>query len=198
MKLLLVSHAETDWNVQSRLQGHTDVPINDRGRRQATLLRGRLAHEPIEAIIASDLARARQTAEIIAEPHGLSVQTDARLREMCFGDWEGFTYDEIDAKYPAELARWQQAAGDPGPPGGERLSDLAARLRDFLDEVTTRPESVILLTAHRGSLRALLCLLLGVSVEGHWDYRLQIASLSIVEWNEGKGVLQEFNQVTEE
>jgi broad specificity phosphatase PhoE len=92
--LLLVRHGETDWNAEGRLQGHTDRPLNEHGRRQAQALAGRLADQEIAAVYSSNLARARETAEIVAEPLGLSVFLDADLREKNWGTWEGLTPSE--------------------------------------------------------------------------------------------------------
>src|SRR5438132_1605088 len=103
MRLLLVSHAQTDWNVEGRFQGQTDIPLNSYGRLQARKLQQRLASTPLDAIVASDLSRARETAEIVAAAHGKPVRTDRRLRELHFGSWEGLTYSEIQAKYPDAL-----------------------------------------------------------------------------------------------
>jgi len=83
--LLLVRHGETDWNAEGRLQGHTDRPLNDFGRRQAAALAERLADDDIDAVYASDLARARETAEILADRLGLAVVTDPDLRERNWG-----------------------------------------------------------------------------------------------------------------
>ena len=98
--MCLVSHAQTDWNVQGRFQGQTDIPLNEFGRDQALALQQKLSQENFQAIVASDLRRARETAEILAKPHGMIVQTDPRLRELNFGEWEGLTYAEIQQKYP--------------------------------------------------------------------------------------------------
>ena len=96
--LLLVRHGETDWNADGRLQGHTDRPLSDYGRRQARELAGQLEDEgeELEAIYSSDLARARETAEIVAGRLGLPVVLDADLREKDWGTWEGLTAVERD------------------------------------------------------------------------------------------------------
>ncbi len=94
--LLLVRHGETDWNAEGRLQGQTDRPLSDYGRRQARQLAEELADEDLAAIYASDLARARQTAEIVGERIGLPVELDAGLREKDWGTWEGLTAVERD------------------------------------------------------------------------------------------------------
>src|SRR3954452_24611267 len=92
--LLLVRHGETDWNAEGRLQGHTDRPLNEYGRRQAKELAARLAGGHVDAIYASDLSRARETAEIVGERLGLTVVIDPDLRETNWGTWEGLTGDE--------------------------------------------------------------------------------------------------------
>src|SRR5919205_4262120 len=94
--LLLVRHGETDWNADGRLQGQTDRPLSDFGRRQARQLAQELVDEELEAIYASDLARARETAEIIGERLGLAVVLDADLREKDWGTWEGLNSVERD------------------------------------------------------------------------------------------------------
>src|SRR5437763_15141928 len=94
--LLLVRHGETDWNADGRLQGHTDRPLSDFGRRQARQLADELAGEDLEAIYASDLARARETAEIVGEQLGLPVVLEPDLREQDWDTWEGLTAVERD------------------------------------------------------------------------------------------------------
>ena len=95
--LLLVRHGETDWNAEGRLQGHTDTPLNDYGRRQAAALADDLARDGIDVVYSSDLARARETAEIVAARLGLAVLLDPGLREKNWGSWEGLTPMERDA-----------------------------------------------------------------------------------------------------
>ncbi|MFL5916105.1 MAG: histidine phosphatase family protein [Gaiellaceae bacterium] len=95
-RLLLVRHGETDWNADGRLQGQTDRPLSDFGRTQALRLAGELAEEELEAIYSSDLARALETAEIVAERVGLPVLLDPDLREKDWGTWEGLTAVERD------------------------------------------------------------------------------------------------------
>jgi broad specificity phosphatase PhoE len=94
--LLLVRHGETDWNADGRLQGQTDRPLSDYGRRQARQLAAELADDALDAIYSSDLARARETAEIVGERLGLPVVLDPELREKDWGTWEGLTAVERD------------------------------------------------------------------------------------------------------
>src|SRR5262245_20482819 len=97
---LLARHGETDWNREHRVQGHTDVPLNAAGLGQARVLAERLADVSLEAIYASDLERARATAEAVARSQGLEVQVDPDLREKHFGSWEGLTDVEIAQRFP--------------------------------------------------------------------------------------------------
>jgi broad specificity phosphatase PhoE len=94
--LLLVRHGETDWNADGRLQGHTNRPLSDFGRRQARQLAEELDGEKLDALYSSDLARARATAEIVGERLGLAVALDPDLREKDWGTWEGLTAVERD------------------------------------------------------------------------------------------------------
>jgi alpha-ribazole phosphatase len=195
MRLLLVPHAETEWNVLGRFQGHADVPLNNRGRQQAQRLQQGLAEETFDAIVASDLCRAWETAQILALPHGLKVQAESRLRELHFGDWEGLTYAEVRERDLDALLDWEKDPLRTCPPGGERLTSMAQRVQDFLRELTAAKSSAILLVAHRGSLRVLLCMLLGRAVERHWEFRLDLASLSELEIVGGKAALVRLNEV---
>jgi alpha-ribazole phosphatase len=195
MRLVLVAHAETEWSALGRFQGNTDIPLNERGRRQAFLLQQHLAGKTFQTILASDLRRARETAEILALPGSISVRSDSRLRELHFGDWEGLTHAEIQERYPDALAAWRENPLQVSPPGGERLTDLVRRLQHFLDDLWGHSQQgTILLASHRGALRALLCLLLGLPVERHWEFHLEVASLSEVAIVADKAKLVRFNE----
>src|SRR5574338_121077 len=107
-RLLLIRHGQTDWNVEGRWQGHLDEPLNAAGVKQAQALGDYLRERPISAVYSSDLGRARVTAERIAEPHGLSVNTDARWREQNLGVFQGLTTSEINGKYPDEMRQLRE------------------------------------------------------------------------------------------
>lgn len=129
-RIVAIRHGETTWNVDTRLQGHQDIPLNDTGRLQAARLAEALIDEGIAAVYASDLARAHQTARTLGNALGLPVVTDARLRERCFGVFETLTHAEIEARWPAEARRWMQRDPDFAPAGGESLRTLSARCVD--------------------------------------------------------------------
>ncbi len=197
MRLILVRHGETDWNVQARYQGHTDVPLNGTGRAQATALGQRLAREKIDVLYASDLQRARSTAEAIASRHGLPVRSDPRLRELDWGDWGGLTHGEIEARAPRELAAWMADLMGAAPPGGESLATLAARVQGMLADIVSHHQGqTVLLVAHGGPLRVLLCLALGLELQLQDRFRLDSASLSELALYEEHSMLIRLNDTS--
>lgn len=151
LRLLLARHGETDWNAERRLQGWAEVPLNARGCEQARRLALRLTDEPIARIFASDLARARETAEVLAAPHGLAVETDPRLREQNYGEWEGRVLPDFSRRDP-EFHRLR-AEPEFRPPGGESKDDLRHRVLDFVAErLREAREETILVVCHGGPL----------------------------------------------
>ena len=183
IRLLLVRHGETDWNRLRRHQGQSDIPLNARGRQQIEVAAECLAGVQIDAVYASDLKRAWDTAQAIAAQHdGLPLLKEPRLREMHFGDWEGLTYEEIYQRDPTAAESWNQSLMDAGPPKGENLPQFAARIQEMLtDIIAMHPDETVLLVAHGGTLMVLLCLLLSHPIENYWQFRLAKASLSEVE-----------------
>jgi len=148
-QLLLARHGETDWNRNGRVQGHTDIPLNATGIAQAQALAERLAGEPLVAVFASDLERARVTAAAVAARHGLPVSIDPDLREKNFGTWEGLTGIEIQERFPdATRGAW----GD-----GESTGEVTERVITALERVRREhPDALVLVVAHGGPLRAAL------------------------------------------
>jgi broad specificity phosphatase PhoE len=163
--LYFVRHGETDFNVQQRLQGRRDTMLNVRGRQQAAdcgeLLRDLFARDRRRAdelaYVASPLSRARETMEILRATLGLDPQSyeiDARLVEISYGEWEGSTLSEIDARSPDLLVRRERDKWDFAPPGGESYRDLTARVREWFETVTR--DTVV--AGHGGGARALMAL----------------------------------------
>ncbi|HKI92794.1 MAG TPA: histidine phosphatase family protein [Gaiellaceae bacterium] len=147
--LLLVRHGETDWNAEGRLQGHTDRPLNDYGRRQAAALAEQLADEEIAAIYASDLARARETAEIVSGRIGLPVALDPDLREKNWGSWEGLT--------AAERERVEHV--------GETTKEHRERTLRAVHRIAEQhPGECVVVVTHGGSLRRVQAAVLGVAL----------------------------------
>ena len=160
-KLLLVRHGETDWNRDGRWQGGSDTRLNDVGREQAEALAERLDGE-IDVVYSSDLARARETAEIVAAKLGLEVRLDPRLRERGFGSWEGLTTIEIEERFADAHRRWLAGEGA-GADDAEAFEDFSARVEDFLSDVLRlHPGEEVLVISHGGSIRVIHALAAGV------------------------------------
>ena len=148
--LLLVRHGETDWNADGRLQGHTDRPLSEYGRRQARELAGELEGEELEAIYSSDLARARETAEIVGERLGLPVVLDPDLREKDWGTWEGLTAVERDR---VEFV-------------GEQTEAHQERILGALRRISERHpgDGRVLVVTHGGSMRRVQTAAMGMAM----------------------------------
>jgi len=127
LHLMLVRHGESEWNAQRRYQGQSDVPLSALGKRQAELIAERLAGGKIDAVYASDLKRAWETASAIAGKSGLQVLPEPRLRELKFGVLEGLTFDEAQAQYPQMIATWLEDFNQP-PDGAETIDLFNARI----------------------------------------------------------------------
>lgn len=151
--LILTRHGETDWNAERRWQGQSDPPLNERGREQARALAATL--DGVDVIYASDLARARETAEILNARLGREICFDPRLRERSFGAWEGKTWDELEDDFAEALERWR-AGETHGPDDAERYEDFSKRVESFLaDVVGTHPSERVLVVGHGGSIRVI-------------------------------------------
>lgn len=196
-KLLLVRHGNTKGNSAKRFWGQTDVELSATGIRQAKRLRDRLATERIDAIYTSNLRRASVTAEIIASRHQLAVITCAELHEINFGKFEGLTFKEISQLHPELVKIWPTRGLDFKYPGGESIADLNNRVIKFLDRLKKHsPEETILIVAHNGILRLLICHLLGIE-PWHWrQIRPDLASLSILETYPQGAILNSLNDVS--
>jgi broad specificity phosphatase PhoE len=152
--LLLVRHGETDWNRDGRWQGGSDTSLNELGREQARLLADQLDGS-IDVVYSSDLARARETADIVAAKLGLEVRVDPRLRERGFGSWEGLTMPEIEERFADSHRRWLAGEG-PGAEDAETFEDFSTRVNDFLaDVLRLHPDEDVLVISHGGSIRVI-------------------------------------------
>jgi broad specificity phosphatase PhoE len=159
--LLLVRHGETDWNREGRWQGGSDTRLNEVGREQANALAATL-DGTIDTIYSSDLARARETADIVAAKLGLEVQLDDRLRERRFGSWEGLTNPEIEERYADAHRRWRAGEG-PGAEDAEPYDAFAKRISAFLQDVLARHQGdEVLVVTHGGSIRLIHALATGL------------------------------------
>ncbi|MBN1486352.1 MAG: alpha-ribazole phosphatase [Anaerolineae bacterium] len=179
LRLLLTRHGLTEWNVEQRHQGDTDVPLNDTGRNQAKALARRLAQEKVDIIYTSDLSRARETAQEVARLKPVPLYADKRLRELAFGEWQGLTHDQIVQRDPELWQAWLNDRMNNCAPGGETLAEFAERTRSLLTELIAKhQDQTALLVAHGGNVSVMLCLLLNLSPQSYWQFRVRNTSLS--------------------
>ena len=195
----LVRHGETDWNRKNRIQGHSDVPLNERGRRQANMLAKRLAGCKFSRVYSSDLSRAIETAQAIVKGSEAPIETDRDLREFYYGEWEGLTLKEVETRYPTALAeRIGMGNGAFATPGGEDTTGVLDRVRRFHTKTEKLHNSAenILIAAHGGSLRALLVCLLGLPDDYFWSFRVDCGSLSVIGNQPGGRILEIWNDIS--
>ena len=196
-RVLLVRHGDTELNSAERYWGRSDVKLSAAGLRQAEKLRERLAVEKIDAVYSSDMERSLVTAEIIASSHQLAVITCAELREVNFGQLEGLTFGEISRLYPEVAKLWADRSPKLIYPGGESLVKFNNRVSKFLNRLDKHTVGeTILIVAHAGVLRTLVCQLLGIDLRRRWQIRLDLASLSILETHQQGAILSLLNDVS--
>jgi len=164
--ILLARHGETDWNAERRWQGHTDRPLNQRGREQARALAERLDGTRLAGVYSSDLERARETARAVAERHRLPHHLVRELREVDVGSWSGMTKSEAAERDPDGYRRWTN--GHPGWSDGETYEQMSARVIDAVRKIAARhPDVPALVVAHGGPIRALHAAALGLDVHAY-------------------------------
>jgi probable phosphoglycerate mutase len=182
-RLVAVRHGETAWNVELRMQGQLDVPLNDTGRWQAERLAEALRDERFDAIHASDLARALETARIVARSQGIEVTADSGLRERCFGEFQGLTFDEVSRRWPEGARRWKHREPDYAPEGAESLRAFAARCVAAVERIAARHAGgSILVVAHGGVLDSLYRAATHVPLQPTRSWALGNASINRLLW----------------
>lgn len=197
--LVLLRHGETELSAGKRFSGIArDVPLTERGAAQARLAGERLRRQgTIEAIVASPLLRARTTAEIVGSILGLALDIEDDLRECDFGDWEGHTFAELQAKWPAELSAWLASTSVP-PPAGESLDAVGARVRRVRDRVVRHhPGRTVLVVSHVTPIKELVRLALDAPPAAVFRMELALAGISVVQWYaDGHTSLRLFNDTS--
>ncbi len=183
-RIIAVRHGETAWNVDTRIQGQLDVPLNDNGRRQAQrLARALAASEQINAVYSSDLLRAWDTAQSIAAAVGLQTITEPGLRERGFGSFQGKTFTELETQWPDETARWRTRDPVWAPPEGETLVAVRERVERATHALAQRHiGSQIVLVAHGGVLDMMYRCAAGLDVCAPRTWALGNASINRLLW----------------
>ncbi|MDD5479067.1 histidine phosphatase family protein [Rhodoferax sp.] len=182
-RLIVIRHGETAWNAQTRLQGHTDIALNEQGIWQAGQVAQALRDEAIDAVYASDLLRAWQTANAIAHATQAPLVAEPALRERAFGSFEGHTYAELDTRYPEEALLWRQRDPEWTPPGGESLLTVRERISQIASTLANRHMGgQIVLVAHGGVLDQLYRLATGQALQAPRSWHLGNAAINRLLW----------------
>jgi probable phosphoglycerate mutase len=182
-RIIAIRHGETAWNVDTRIQGQLDIPLNTVGRWQASRVAQALAQESIQAIYTSDLLRAWETAGAIAQATGLPLQAHEGLRERGFGDFQGKTFAEIEVLWPELSRQWRARHPEWAPPGGESLTALRARIVQTANELAEKHRGEqIVMVAHGGVMDMLYRLATNQTVNAPRTWQLGNASINRLLW----------------
>lgn len=196
MRILLLRHAETEWNQARRYQGWRDIPLSPTGREQAESVARLLAASPLAAVWSSPLTRARETAALIAAPHQLTVRAADAFTEMRFGDWEGLTRDEVRARFPEAHRAWAETPHEATWPGAEPLAAVRARVLAGLDELRAAHQGQsVCLVSHGITGRVLILETLGLSLDRLWSLQLSSTGISELEFRDDWTTLHRMNSL---
>ncbi len=192
-EILLLRHGETDWNIQRRFQGGTDIPLNSNGERQAVILHKTISSWDPDTVWVSPLQRAVKTAELLMDGQTERITVMNDLREINFGDWEGKSIDILRTSDPL-FNEWQDEPFLKAIPNSEPTDKVFSRVRRVLKVVTECDAERILIISHGGTLRVLLAEALGVPLKATWkNFLLSNCSLSGLTYSRGKFVLCFYN-----
>lgn len=193
-KLILIRHAETEWNSTRRYCGHKDIGLSDRGKQQAKKLRKILTKKIIHRVYASDRKRAIQTAKIIFNGT-MKIEKIKDLREINFGCFEGLTHEQVTKKYPQIYQKWLRDPHKNNIPGGEKIPDFKKRIVSAIKKnIALNHDKTTALVFHGGSISIFLTSIL--KKDKFWQYIPRSASISIVEYKKGKAKITLFNDIS--
>jgi broad specificity phosphatase PhoE len=182
-QIILVRHGQTPWNKDKIFRGSKDIPLNDQGREEARLAGEWLKGEKIDFAYTSPLSRSRETAQAIAQHHGIMVTDLPGLSDLCYGDWEGLPLTEVKMKYADLYHQWETAPHMVRFPGGETLAELRCRaLSAGLEIVVRHPKESVLLSAHRAVNKVLIAALIGLDDSHFWRIGQDTTAVNRFTW----------------
>jgi broad specificity phosphatase PhoE len=185
MQIVLVRHGATDWNLEHRCQGSSDRDLSELGLSQAEQIAALLRHENVHAVYSSDLKRARRTAEVISQPHNLPVMIEEKIRELDHGELEGLTFNEIRQNFGEFLTRWRTEPAELQVPGGEKLTDVAARAWSGLTQIVERHPSAqsIVVVSHNFPIVGIVCRITGTHLNHYRNFHLDPCGITRLHCN---------------
>jgi broad specificity phosphatase PhoE len=195
-RLVLVRHGQSTWNKEHRIQGQLDPPLSLEGLRQAGLLGERLAGRRFAGFYTSDLKRAFETAQAIESFVGVQPEVMPSLREIYLGEWEGLRTEDIAERFPEAWTAWVEEPDWDVVPGGEGAAVFEARVTGGLDDIFKRHEhGDVLVVTHGGVIQVALHRVVGRPSRGLFPFKIQNASISLLEKRNGRMVIGGVNDI---
>jgi alpha-ribazole phosphatase len=196
-EIILVRHGETQWNSSEIFRGRADVPLNEKGLRQAQLLGEYLRDEKIDTVYSSPLKRAIKTAEAIAARHSLPVNIIENLNDIDCGEWQGLSLREVKERYQELYQDWLDTPEQVKILGGESLEDVKNRVVPFVQDAVMRcGEGKIVLVSHRAVNKVLICALLGLDNSSFWSFKLDTGGITRFNYDGDRVVLLSHNETS--
>ena len=193
-RIVLVRHGRTEWNKGEIFRGTVDIPLDEQGRKEAACARDWLEAETFHAAYSSPLCRAVETAQIILEPHGLTVQNHDGLVDLNYGGWQGRTNEEVKQAYPELYQQWREAPHTVVFPAGEGLGAVRDRSLSAVREMAAKhPDQTVLLAAHRVVNKVLIAALLGLDDSHFWEIGQDTAALNEFVYRDGRWICRLVN-----
>ncbi len=194
LKLVIVRHAESEWNPIGRYQGLLDPELTERGKAQAQALARELKKEKIDRIYSSPLKRTFQTAEILAQHLGAPLEKEERVIEIDHGKWSGLLVEEVKERFPEEFDQWIREPHKIKFEGGESLEEVYRRVKEFLNDLKDRHNNeTVVVVSHTVPIRCMYCALLDVDLSKFWSFGCDNASYSVVLMEDERNVLHKLN-----
>ena len=193
-RIYFVRHGQSESNLITQFAGSLNMPLTEKGHRQACVTAEFLRDVPFSVVYASDLKRAYNTGCTVAELHGIPIQGDARLREIFAGEWEGETYADLEQKFPESYGVWRHQIGLAQCPGGESVAQLQQRVRACVEEIVrNHPGETVCVATHATPIRVMECVWTNTPLEQmHTIPWVSNASVTVAEYDdEGVGHLLE-------
>ncbi len=197
LRIYLVRHGETEWNIQGRYQGQVDTDLSTRGKEQGQLVGKALANIRPDYVLASPLKRAKETAAYCAAHHQVEVETDERLTEIAHGTWEGRYSHEIAETDGELLTAWQREPHTVTMPDGESLADVLARVRAAFDDYAQKYDGkTIFVVAHDAVNKVIIADLMGMDLSRFWQIKQDNTCINVLEHEDGVWRLVTLNNVS--
>ena len=183
MRLILIRHGLTDDNSKKRYCGIRDVGVNEFGQQKLEEIKNKISCLNIDAVLSSDLKRSWQTAKVIFGNKTCKIIKNPNLREINFGKWEGFTYNQILKRYPCVYKRWLEDPFSVDVPFGEKLPHFIRRIKNELKKIINlKLDKTVALVTHAGVMRVILNTLLKLKKQDFWHFKINPSAVYIIEY----------------